>query len=68
MKKNVTYRLKSSNAGATYIRFNNAKYYVEVITQEQLEALHRNGYDGVEEIENKPTYTNDKKKSHKKKK
>jgi hypothetical protein len=68
MKKNVTYRLVSSLKNATYIRFNNDKYYVDVITQAQMCALHRNGFEGVEEIENKPTYTNDKKKSGKKKK
>lgn len=68
MKKNVTYKLKSSYQDATYIRFNNDKYYVEVLTQEQMCALHRNGFEGVEEIENQPTYTNDKKKKKSNKK
>jgi|TARA_B110000914_G_C15497796_1_gene464232 hypothetical protein len=67
MKKNVTYKLKDDVASSTWIRFGREKIFVEHITQSTLENLHRNGYDSVEIIENKPTYTNDKKKASKKK-
>jgi hypothetical protein len=67
MKKNVIYKLKKGAfAGATYFRFNNDKYYIGSVSQQQFENLYKNGFEAVELIENKPTYTNDKKKKSKK--